>query len=82
MRGVFFSVEEFATFGGWSWCSRRIVLESNLIVNVKQLAFGEAGNKFFSHKFHKFSQIRTRTNSVREGSSNASLCLKVLNFHI
>ena len=61
MRGVFFSIEEFGTFGAWRWCSRRIVLESNLIVNVKQLAFGEAGNKFFCHKFHKFSQIRTRT---------------------
>jgi len=37
------------------------VLESNLIVNVKKLSFGDATEQIFSHKFHKFSQIRTRT---------------------
>ena len=62
MRGVFFSIEEFATFGGLSWCSSGIVLESKLIVNVKQLAFGEAGNKFLatnSTNFHKLGHERT-----------------------
>ena len=78
----FFSIQEFATFGGWRWYSRRIVFESNLIVNVKQFAFGDAGKQIFSHKFHKFSQIRTRKNSVREEITNASLCLKVPSFHI
>jgi len=31
-------------------------------------------------KLHKFSQIRTRTNSVREGRTNASLCLNLWKF--